>query len=54
MNIVILGAGRVGYTTYDYGRWPMFASLLIILLGCFATCAGSTGGGIEMARSCCC
>jgi trk system potassium uptake protein TrkH len=27
-----------------------FAPLLMILLGCFATCAGSTGGGIKMVR----
>ena len=47
---VVSVATTTGYATYDYGRWPMFASLLIILLGCFATCAGSTGGGIKMAR----
>ncbi|HQC99537.1 MAG TPA: potassium transporter TrkG, partial [Aquabacterium sp.] len=29
---------------------PPFAALLMILLGCFATCAGSTGGGIKMVR----
>jgi trk system potassium uptake protein TrkH len=28
----------------------LFAPLLMILLGCFATCAGSTGGGIKMVR----
>jgi len=47
---VISVATTTGYATYDYAQWPPFASLLIILLGCFATCAGSTGGGIKMVR----
>jgi hypothetical protein len=38
------------YASYDYAKWPLFAPLLMILLGCFATCAGSTGGGIKMIR----
>ena len=28
----------------------MFAPVLLIFLGCFVTCAGSTGGGIKMVR----
>lgn len=47
---VVSVATTTGYATYDYAQWPIFASLLIILLGCFATCAGSTGGGIKMVR----
>ncbi len=47
---VISVATTAGYTTQDYAQWPLFASLLMILLGCFATCAGSTGGGIKMVR----
>ncbi|MGC4078448.1 MAG: potassium transporter TrkG [Rubrivivax sp.] len=43
-------ATTAGYATYDYAQWPLFASLWMILLGCFATCAGSTGGGIKMVR----
>ena len=39
-----------GYATHDCVQWPVFAPLLMILLGCFATCAGSTGGGIKMVR----
>ena len=35
---------------YDYAQWPMFAPLLMLFLCCFATCAGSTGGGIKMVR----
>lgn len=47
---VVSVATTAGYATYDYAQWPLFASLWMILLGCFATCAGSTGGGIKMVR----
>ncbi len=47
---VVSVATTTGYATQDYAQWPLFAPLLILLLGCFATCAGSTGGGIKMAR----
>jgi trk system potassium uptake protein len=47
---VISLATTTGYASYDYAQWPTFAALLMILLGCFATCAGSTGGGIKMVR----
>ncbi|MCU0968645.1 MAG: TrkH family potassium uptake protein [Rubrivivax sp.] len=47
---VVSVATTTGYASYDYGQWPVFAPLLMILLGCFATCAGSTGGGIKMIR----
>lgn len=47
---VVSVATTTGYASYDYAQWPMFAPLLIILLGCFTTCAGSTGGGIKMVR----
>ena len=47
---VVSVATTTGYASHDYGQWPLFASLLIVLLGCFATCAGSTGGGIKMVR----
>jgi trk system potassium uptake protein TrkH len=47
---VISIATTTGYATHDYAGWPLFAPLLMILLGCFATCAGSTGGGIKMVR----
>jgi len=43
-------ATTTGYASTDYAQWPLFAPMLIILLGCFATCAGSTGGGIKMIR----
>lgn len=47
---VISVATTTGYATHDYAQWPLFAALLMVLLGCFATCAGSTGGGIKMIR----
>jgi len=47
---VVSVATTTGYASHDYAQWPLFAPLLMILLGCFATCAGSTGGGIKMIR----
>jgi trk system potassium uptake protein TrkH len=47
---VVSIATTTGYATHDYAQWPAFAAFLMILLGCFATCAGSTGGGIKMIR----
>lgn len=47
---VVSIATTTGYAAHDYAQWPVFAPLLMILLGCFATCAGSTGGGIKMVR----
>ena len=47
---VVSIATTTGYASHDYAQWPIFAPLLMILLGCFATCAGSTGGGIKMVR----
>ena len=39
-----------GYSTTDYGLWPTFVPVLLLFLGCFVACAGSTGGGIKMVR----
>ncbi|MDH4390814.1 MAG: potassium transporter TrkG [Aquabacterium sp.] len=47
---VVSLATTTGYAAHDYAQWPVFAPVLMILLGCFATCAGSTGGGIKMVR----
>ena len=47
---VVSVATTTGYASYDYAQWPLFAPLVMILLGSFATCAGSTGGGIKMVR----
>jgi trk system potassium uptake protein TrkH len=48
-HVVSVGT-TTGYATHDYTKWPQFAPLLMLLLGCFATCGGSTGGGIKMMR----
>jgi trk system potassium uptake protein len=48
-HVVSVGT-TTGYATQDYAQWPQFAPLLMLLLGCFATCGGSTGGGIKMMR----
>jgi trk system potassium uptake protein TrkH len=47
---VVSMATTTGYATTDFSQWPVFAPVLLIFLGCFASCAGSTGGGIKMVR----
>ena len=47
---VVSLATTTGYATTDYAQWPIFAPVLLMFLGCFASCAGSTGGGIKMVR----
>jgi trk system potassium uptake protein TrkH len=47
---VVSLATTTGYASTDYAGWPVFAPVLLIFLGCFASCAGSTGGGIKMVR----
>jgi trk system potassium uptake protein TrkH len=47
---VVSLASTTGYAAQDYAQWPAFVALLMMLLGCFTTCAGSTGGGIKMLR----
>jgi trk system potassium uptake protein TrkH len=47
---VVSLATTTGYVSTDYAKWPLFAPVLLIFLGCFAACAGSTGGGIKMVR----
>jgi len=39
-----------GYANTDYGLWPYHIGWLMILFSAFATCSGSTGGGIKMIR----
>jgi trk system potassium uptake protein TrkH len=47
---VVSLATTTGYSAQDYAQWPLFAPMMMILLGCFAGCAGSTSGGIKMVR----
>ncbi len=48
---VVSVATTTGFASVDYAQWPIFAPVLMLFLCCFTTCAGSTGGGIKMARA---
>jgi len=39
-----------GYTTADYEQWPAFSKGILLMLMVVGACAGSTGGGIKVAR----
>lgn len=39
-----------GFTTSDYGAWPVFVLTLIFLSSFIGACAGSAGGGIKVIR----
>jgi trk system potassium uptake protein TrkH len=44
-------ATTCGFATQDYGAWPIFAPLVMIMLSCYTCNTGSTGGGIKMFRT---
>jgi len=44
-------ATTTGYSNTDYNLWPIFAPLWMLLLCCFCSSSGSTGGGIKMIRA---
>ncbi len=44
-------ATTTGFASTDYGAWPVFTGLWLLFLSSFATCAGSTGGGIKIVRA---
>ena len=44
-------ATTTGFANTDYNVWPIFAPLWMLFLCCFASCSGSTGGGIKMIRA---
>jgi trk system potassium uptake protein TrkH len=48
---VISAATDSGFVNTDYGSWPIFAPMWMLLLGSLCACTGSTGGGIKMFRS---
>jgi trk system potassium uptake protein TrkH len=48
-NVVSI-ATTTGYASTDYYQWPIFAPLWMLTLCIFASCSGSTGGGIKMIR----
>ena len=47
---VVSVATTTGYANTDYSQWPIFAPLWMLALCVFASCSGSTGGGIKMVR----
>ncbi|MEK9896965.1 MAG: potassium transporter TrkG, partial [Burkholderiaceae bacterium] len=47
---VVSLATTTGFASVNYAAWPAFAPVLLIMLGCFVSCAGSTGGGVKMVR----
>jgi len=49
-NVVSI-ASTTGYANTDYNLWPIFAPMWMLFLGSFASCSGSTGGGIKMIRA---
>ena len=48
-NVVSI-ATTTGFSSTDYNQWPTFAPVLMLFMCGFATCAGSTGGGVKMIR----
>jgi trk system potassium uptake protein TrkH len=49
-NVVSI-ASTTGFASVDYAQWPIFAPVFMLFLCSFATCAGSTGGGIKLVRA---
>lgn len=47
---VVSIASTTGFSTIDYGQWPVLVPYLMLLLCAVATSAGSTGAGIKMVR----
>ena len=49
-NVVSI-ATTTGFANTNFASWPVFAPVWMLFLCCFATCSGSTGGGIKMVRA---
>lgn len=39
-----------GFSTADFGQWPLFSHLILLILMFFGAMAGSTGGGMKISR----
>lgn len=39
-----------GYSTVDFGSWPLFSQIILLFLMFIGGCAGSTAGGFKVAR----
>lgn len=48
---VISIATDCGFSSVDFGVWPIFAPLWMLFLACITVNTGSTGGGIKMMRT---
>ena len=49
-NVVSI-ATTCGFASTDFGQWPIFVPMWMLLLSCLVCAAGSTGGGIKMIRT---
>ena len=49
-NLVSI-ATDCGFASTDFGAWPMFAPMWMLLLSCVTASSGSTGGGFKMIRA---
>lgn len=49
-NVVSI-ASTTGFASTDFNLWPIFAPMWMLFLCSFASCSGSTGGGIKMIRA---
>ena len=43
-------ATTTGFSNTNFDLWPIFAPVMMLFVSGFATCGGSTGGGIKMIR----
>lgn len=48
---VVSVATTAGFSSGDYGLWPIFAPVWMLFLSCIICSTGSTGGGIKMFRT---
>jgi len=49
-NLVTVGVAS-GFSSTDFGQWPLFAPLWMLFLSSILACSGSVGGGIKMMRT---
>lgn len=47
---IVSVASTTGYSTADYSLWPLGIPFVMMFSAAFASCAGSTGGGLKMLR----
>ena len=47
---VVSNITTTGFTTVGFDDWPGFAPLMLVMIGFIGGCAGSTSGGIKVAR----